>query len=114
MACGSCKLPARRYRRAATAGIGPADLELLIAGWRVVPHKIVSATAGGIRGPPAILPRALFREVRNLRGDAGARQLLRDPARSVVEFELPRARLDIDSPRDLMRFARHRVRKRLA
>jgi molybdenum cofactor cytidylyltransferase len=83
------------------AAIGPADLELLRACWRRAPRRIVAACTEGKFGPPAILPRAVFPALRRLRGDAGARDMLRDPRRGVVGIELPGAALDIDRPSDL-------------
>jgi CTP:molybdopterin cytidylyltransferase MocA len=91
------------------AAIGPAELELLIAAWRRAPRAIVVARAGEIRGPPAILPRASFGALRRLRGDAGARRLLADPGRRVIEVEIPGAARDVDRPSDLTQFAGFRV-----
>ena len=59
--------------------------------------------AGGVLGPPAVLPRGQFRAVRRLRGDQGARELLRNPALRVVAVELPRAALDVDRLADFGR-----------
>jgi len=83
------------------AAIGPADLELLIAAWQRAPRAIVAARAGAVLSPPAILPRALFGRLQRLQGDAGARKLLADPSRRVVEIEIPAAARDIDRPADL-------------
>jgi molybdenum cofactor cytidylyltransferase len=94
------------------AAIGPAELELLSAAWRKSPRSIVAARAGGVLGPPAILPRHLFRDLRRLRGDRGARELLRDPLRRVIAFEIPGAAADIDRPADLARIRGGRVRAR--
>ena len=94
------------------AEIGPADLELLAAAWRKSPRSIVAARADGVLGPPAILPRRLFRALRGLHGDQGARELLRDPARHVIGFDLPGAASDVDRPADLARINRATVRAR--
>jgi molybdenum cofactor cytidylyltransferase len=91
------------------AAIGPADLALLIAAWRRAPRAIVAARAGAVRGPPAILPRPTFRALQRLRGDAGARRLLADPGRRVIEVEIPGAARDVDRPADLAQFAGIRV-----
>jgi molybdenum cofactor cytidylyltransferase len=90
------------------AGISPADLELLHQRWRRAPRCIVAAIAGGRLGPPAILPRPAFPELRRLRGDRGARELLRDPRRRVIGLELPGAALDVDFPSDLATLRRVR------
>jgi molybdenum cofactor cytidylyltransferase len=81
--------------------IGPADLELLIAAWRREPRAIVTAVTEGIRGPPAVFPRRDFAELQRLQGDRGARSLLRNPAKRVIELELPAARVDVDWPEDV-------------
>lgn len=83
------------------AAIGPADLALLMAAWQREPRAIVAARAGEVRGPPVVLPRAAFGALRRLRGDAGARKLLADRRRRVIEVEIPGAALDIDRPTDL-------------
>ena len=92
--------------------IGPADLELLAAAWRKAPRSIVAARADGVLGPPAILPRHLFTALRRLRGDQGARDLLRDPSRRVIGFDLPGAAADVDRPADLARLKLAPVRRR--
>ena len=94
------------------AAIGPADLELLAAAWRKAPRSIVAARADRVLGPPAILPRHLFRALRRLRGDQGARDLLRDPSRRVIGFDLPGAAADVDRPADLARLKLAPVRRR--
>lgn len=81
--------------------IGPADLALLIAAWQHEPRAIVTARTAEARCPPVILPRHLFPALRRLRGDVGARKLLRDPGRRVIEFLMPQAGQDVDLPKDL-------------
>jgi molybdenum cofactor cytidylyltransferase len=83
--------------------VGPAELELLMTAWRRAPAAIVTASADGLRRPPVILPRSRFRELRRLRGDRGARALIRGSGRRVIEFELPGAAVDVDRPADLER-----------
>ena len=95
--------PAALVALADQAALGPADLHRLIAAWRRQPRAIVAARAGDVLGPPAIFPRRIFRELRRLRGDAGARTLLQDPARSVIEIGIANAAYDIDRPGDLVR-----------
>ena len=65
------------------------------------PTSAVIATFGGRRGHPVLLPRALWAEVAELRGDVGARDLLR--RHHVVEVpcdDLGDA-ADVDTPTDL-------------
>ena len=53
-------------------------------------------------GAPAIFPRTSFRELAELRGDTGARALLRRNADRVVRVAMPSAAVDIDTPEDLL------------
>ncbi len=95
--------PAALVLLADQVAIGPADLELLIAAWRTAPRSIVAARSGAALGPPAILPRGVFRDVRPLRGDTGAKSLLADPSRRVIEIAIEAAAIDVDQPEDLDR-----------
>jgi molybdenum cofactor cytidylyltransferase len=113
LGAGVAALPARASAAlillADQAAVGPADLELLAAAWRRNPRRIVAAYSTGVLGPPAIVPRALFQVLQNLRGQHGARDLLRDPARRAIGIELPDAALDVDRPADLARVSRARA-----
>jgi molybdenum cofactor cytidylyltransferase len=95
------------------ARLGPADLALLTAAWRRRPRAIVATLACGVLGPPAVLPRRVFGAVKFLRGDRGARDLLRDPAQDVVAIELPQAAFDVDRRADAERLRRARAPRRL-
>jgi molybdenum cofactor cytidylyltransferase len=84
------------------ASVSADDLKRLAGTWRKQPQHIAAALYAGTLGAPAIFPRALFRELAELRGDAGARGLLhRNPDR-VVRVPMPSAAIDIDTPEDLL------------
>lgn len=84
------------------ASVSADDLKRLAGTWRKQPQHIAAALYAGTLGAPAIFPRALFRELAELRGDAGARALLhRNPDR-VVRVPMPSAAIDIDTPEDLL------------
>jgi CTP:molybdopterin cytidylyltransferase MocA len=91
------------------AAVGPADLELLIAGARRAPRVIVASHFRDVLGPPAVFPRCSFRRLRGLRGDTGARALLADPGLRVAAIALEAAGLDVDRPADLWPARRARV-----
>lgn len=56
----------------------------------------------GQRGNPVLLARKLFSQAQELKGDDGARRILRDPALTIVEVEADAAAaLDIDTPEAL-------------
>ena len=79
--------------------VDAAALRRLVAAWRRRPGVPAAAHYLGSAGVPAVLPRRRWREVRALRGDEGARVLLRD--RRVTLIEMPEAALDVDTPEDL-------------
>lgn len=60
---------------------------------------IVASAYGGRRGVPAYFPSSRFGDLMELRGDAGARELLRD----VRTVELKGGEADIDTQDDLYR-----------
>lgn len=76
-----------------------ADLERLVAHWLRRPDRPAAACYDGDAGAPAIIPRRLFRHVRRLDGDIGARHLLRElPGLTLVG--MPAAGFDVDTPAD--------------
>jgi molybdenum cofactor cytidylyltransferase len=113
IAAGIRKLPADARAAlvvlADQAEIGPGDLALLAAAWRRAPRRMVACRADGVLGPPAVFPKRLFGALVRLRGDAGARALLRDPARRVVGIELERAAADVDRRADVPGVSRARA-----
>ena len=68
--------------------------ELMLGG-----AEVVASEYAGRRGVPAYFPAEVFPALLELRGDVGARELLRE-ARSV---ELPGGELDVDTEQDLER-----------
>jgi molybdenum cofactor cytidylyltransferase len=80
------------------------DLKRLAGSWRRNPQCIAAALYGGNCGVPAIFPRSTFRELAELRGDVGARALLRRSADRLVRVPMPSAALDVDTPEDLLAF----------
>lgn len=61
---------------------------------------IVAARYNGTVGVPALFKRALFGALAVLDGETGARSLLRSPESKIVEYDLPEAAVDIDTPED--------------
>jgi CTP:molybdopterin cytidylyltransferase MocA len=62
---------------------------------------IVASRSDGVLGPPVIIEREGFELVRTAAGDAGLRDLLRDPS-VVTPVDVPTAP-DVDTPEDLER-----------
>jgi len=84
------------------AGVSADDLKRLAGTWRKQPQYIAAALYEGVCGVPAIFPRNTFRELSQLRGDTGARVLLRRNADRIVRVPMPSAALDVDTPEDLL------------
>ena len=84
------------------AAVSADDLKRLAGSWRKQPQYIAAALYAGTCGAPAVFPRTMFRELAQLRGDAGARPLLRRNADRIVRVPMPSAALDVDTPEDLL------------
>lgn len=76
-------------------------LERMLAGFRRSSASAIASRYAGKRGIPAIFPRAAFGELLALRGDQGARRLLSDARRKVIEIELDGGELDVDRTDDI-------------
>jgi molybdenum cofactor cytidylyltransferase len=79
------------------------DLLRLVGTWRRQPQCIVAAHYSGTTGVPAIFPREDFAALCALRGDAGARALLKRGGERIVRVPLQSAAIDIDTPEDLLK-----------
>jgi len=84
------------------AAVTTDDLKRLAGTWRRRPQLIAAALYAGAAGVPAIFPRSTFSELTRLRGDTGARTILRRSADRVVRVPMPGAELDLDTPEDLL------------
>ena len=63
----------------------------------------VASTYAGVVGVPAVLPRAWFADLLALRGDTGARDLLRNSQRRIEVVAAQSLAFDIDEPADRSR-----------
>lgn len=77
-------------------------LRRMIETFRQHPASAIASTYAGKRGIPAIFPRNAFAHLLALAGDQGARRLLSQADREVIEVPLAGGELDIDSPADLI------------
>jgi molybdenum cofactor cytidylyltransferase len=82
------------------------DLRRLAGAWRRQPLCVAAARYGGTLGAPAIFPRHLFGELSELRGDSGARVLLKRHADGLVKVPMTSAAFDLDTPDDLLELNR--------
>ena len=78
-----------------------SHLSSLLDRWSGAPDEIVATGYAGTEGPPVLLPRATFAELRRLRGDTGARALFRDSRFRLQCVPFDDAAVDIDTPADL-------------
>jgi molybdenum cofactor cytidylyltransferase len=82
-------------------GISEGDLQRLCDAWRRNPKSVVAAQYGGGYGVPALFPRSQFALLQSLRGERGARALLRGGALGIVGVSMPSAARDIDTREEL-------------
>ena len=75
-------------------------LRRLVDAWRRRPNIAAAARYARGIGVPAILPSKLWRQLRVLEGDVGARAILRALS-EVSAVDMPEAELDIDTAHDL-------------
>jgi CTP:molybdopterin cytidylyltransferase MocA len=78
-----------------------AHLIALRDAWRGAPDHAVASAYASTRGVPAMLPRAWFAEIAQLRGDVGARDLLRASDRAIIAIAAAALERDLDTPEDL-------------
>lgn len=86
------------------AWLMPGDLKSLVARWRRRAGQPAAACYVGRHGAPAVIPRRFFAQLAGLRGDCGARQLLRELG-SITSVSMPRAAFDVDTPADAARLS---------
>jgi molybdenum cofactor cytidylyltransferase len=78
------------------------DLKRLIGAWKGEESVIAASVYQGHVGVPAIFPRWCFSELRELRGDQGARAILERHAHRLSRVPMPNAAVDLDTPEDLV------------
>ncbi len=83
--------------------VSDEDLSSLFGAWRRSPSRIVASRYADTLGVPAIFPAAYFGELAGLRGDRGARGLIRRHRNDVLAVDCDDAALDIDGMADLER-----------
>lgn len=82
------------------------DLRRLAGAWRRQPLCVAAARYAATIGVPAIFPQHLFGELSELRGDSGARALLRRHGDQLVKVPMASAAFDLDTPDDLLELNR--------
>lgn len=82
-----------------------ADLKRLVDAWRARQTLIAASLYDTQLGVPAIFPRWCFSELLELRGNQGAKLLIRRYADRVTSVLMPNAALDLDTREDLRRIS---------
>lgn len=77
------------------------DYDRLLAASKAEPEKIVCAESEVGIGAPAIFPNAYFSELKSLKGDKGAKQVLMANRDNLRPIPIKNAALDIDTQEDL-------------
>ncbi|MDA9689985.1 nucleotidyltransferase family protein [Betaproteobacteria bacterium] len=67
-------------------------------------ENIVVSSYGDKKGPPVIFPRKYFKQLMHLKGDIGARELVRNNCNFVISCKLDNASFDIDFKDDFRNF----------
>ncbi len=80
-------------------------LSRLIETWKVAPQTPVASAYADLVGTPAVFPAEWHDRLAGLRGDRGARALLRDA--QVCSVAAPELELDIDCPEDWQQIVGH-------
>ena len=89
--------------------ISAQDYGRLITAWREAPETPAAAAYANTRGAPCIIPAAFRSELLNLRGDQGARAVLRSLT-AVTEVPIDSAARDIDTRDDWQALLRDSAR----
>jgi molybdenum cofactor cytidylyltransferase len=77
------------------------DLKRLVAKWKKEPTKIAISLAENYQGPPVLFPDLHYAALLQLKGDAGARNLLRQLPESSIQFiSIAHAAADCDHELD--------------
>jgi CTP:molybdopterin cytidylyltransferase MocA len=82
--------------------VDAAWLHALLALAEAHPQRMIASRYESVRGVPAVFPRATFSALAALRGDRGARTLLRDE-RDPIDHPAPHSPGDVDTPADVPR-----------
>ena len=77
------------------------DLQILAKIWQSDPERIVCANAEGINMPPVIFPLSCFNELKELRGDKGARTIIGNNSHLLDSIQIESAVIDLDTQTQL-------------
>lgn len=78
-----------------------SDLRLMAETWLLNPERIFCAQADGQNMPPVIFPRSYFDRLSALKGESGARNLLKEHPDMLMPVGIDNAKFDLDTPSQL-------------
>ena len=83
--------------------LGARQIEALLHAWERN-HRSLTIASGyaGAIGIPAVFPRSLFPSLMNLKGDEGARTVLKNLGETIVKVPFDGGHIDVDTPQDLI------------
>lgn len=80
--------------------LSTAILEGLISKHKENPSAIVASAYRGTLGVPVLFDRQFFTQLMELKGQDGARSLLKSSHNQVIQFPFPEGEVDLDTPED--------------
>lgn len=75
-------------------------LNAIINRYQQTGKKIVACDYGETTGPPALFCKTFFDELMQLKGDAGARKIIRQNDSELITVPFPEGKIDIDTKED--------------
>ena len=82
--------------------VSEKHLSEMVGKWLNDQSKVLGAAYSGIIGVPAIFPRSYFEQLLLLKGDQGARKIIKNLSDTeIVSYPLPEASVDLDTLEDL-------------
>ena len=81
--------------------ITSTHLKLLVDTWQQRPSCLVASTFANEMGIPAIFPKGYYKELLNIKGDQGAKGVLKTNRQQVIEVAIAEAGVDVDTQTDL-------------
>ncbi len=91
--------------------VSAASIDRLIETHATTGSPLVASLHASDPGVPALFASRFFEELQALRGDHGAREILRENAASAAVLHLPEAEIDVDTPSDWEALREERERK---
>ncbi len=76
-------------------------INLLIEKFEQTKKPIIASTYKNTNGVPALFSKEIFAELLKIKGDKGAKKLIKSFPELVATVEMPEAEFDIDTPKDL-------------